>query len=144
MAASDPFTGVASVQVQDVPDSPFIITDTTNCSFKLKVNLTAFSVSGSSNASFGIKILQDGVEVFRLRKTNAALQGPFPDIGVINMGCNEYDVPLVAAINSEIEIVGDAFGSTFEYANCQSTGPANPLPGSGSAELALTFKLCNT
>ena len=139
-APADPFTGVASVQVQDVPDSPFIITNTVNCSFKLKVNLNAFAVSGFSNASFGIKIFQDGVLVFQLRKTDAALQGTFPDIGVLNMGCNEYDVPLVAAINSEIEIVGDAFGSTFEYANCQSTGPLD----SGSAELELTFKLCNT
>jgi hypothetical protein len=138
LAASDPFTGVAEIQVQDFPDYPFIIADTTNCSFKLKINVTDLFASGFSAANIGIKIFQDGVLVFHVRKCIGTACG-FSDVGVLNMGCNEYDIPLIAAINSKIEIGGDASGTSFKYARCESTG----IPDGGSAGLSMTLKLCN-
>lgn len=138
-ATADPFVGDAEVQVTDTPNSPFIITNTSNCSFKLKINLITFFAAGFSVSTIGFKIFQDGVLVFHVRK-GIGLDSIFPDVGVMNMGCNEYDIPLIAAINSKIEIAGDASASSFRYARCASTGAL----GSGSAGISMTMKLCNT
>lgn len=133
--------GFVSVRVDSPPTSPFIVTDTVNCSWKLKVNLTSFfDDGGNTSVTFGLDILQDGLVVFQLRKSSANLQGAFPDFGVLNVGCNEYDVPITAAVGSLIEIRGNAVDDPGAYAvaNGEAVGAG------GSAGVALSFKLCNS
>lgn len=142
--AADSLTtvGTASITVETVPLSPFIITDTANCSWKLKVDVTSFFDSGiDTTASFGIDIFQDGVVIFRLRRSSANVQGPYPDLGPpLVVGCNEYDIPLSAAINSQIEIRGNVFDEDIKYAFVNGQAAGSLL----TAGITLSFKLCNT
>ena len=140
VATSDPFTGTAEIQVADFPNFPFVIADTANCSFKLKIDVASYFAVGFSSAGIGLQIFQDGLLVFQIRNSIGAAAA-FPNVGpAFDIGCNEYDIPLVAAINSVITIGGDASETPTKYAHCESTG----APGTGSAGLSMTMKLCNT
>jgi len=76
-----------------------VVADCNACSFKLRINLIQeIMVDGSD--LFGIAIYQDGVQRFIHQHGNSA----FPFSPTLALGINEFDVSLIEAAGSLIEI----------------------------------------
>lgn len=79
-----------------------VISDVNACSFKLRINLIQQDTGavGEGDVVFGISIYQDGVQRFIKQHGN----GAFPFTPTLVIGMNEFDVPLIEATASLIEI----------------------------------------
>jgi len=83
-----------------------LVVDCNDCSFKLRINLITEDLGGvgDSDLSFGIAIYQDGVQRF-IKKHGDSISFP----PTLVLGINEFDVPLIAATGSLIEIRAAVF-----------------------------------
>ena len=79
----------------------FVVADCNACSFKLRINLITQELGDpvAGDAYFAMAIFQDGVQ--RFSKTHGTV---FPFTQTLVLGVNEFDVPLIEATASLIEI----------------------------------------
>lgn len=83
----------------------FVVSDCNACTFKLRINLIQQDVPpGTGEVFFGMSMYQDGAQIFSKQHGNIT----FPPTLVV--GVNEFNVSLVAATASLIEIRAGIFG----------------------------------